>query len=97
MGSSSCEACGTPVEAYDEPLNESSGLPKSWFVRRIEERDYALCDCCGSHRQFKGGISPYLSQALGLDRQARCEFGEIINIHDVRTKRGKHRARRNRG
>ncbi len=97
MSSSCCDACGMSADAYDESLSDGSGLPESWFVRRIEKREYALCDCCGSLRQFKGGISPYLSQALGLDMDARCELGEVVNIREVRTKRGERRARRNRG
>ena len=96
MRSSCCDACGASVEDYDEAKSESSGLPESWFVRRIADRDYSLCDCCGSPTQFRGGISPYLSQALGLDMFARCELGEVVNIQQVRTKRGERRARRKR-
>jgi len=96
MRSSCCDACGTAIDSYDEAKSESSGLPQSWFVRRIEERDYVLCDCCGSEVQFKGGISPYLSKTLGVDMFARCELGEIVNIQQVTTKRGERRARRKR-
>lgn len=94
MGSDVCEACGCDVSAYDEKVNEASGLPESWFKRTIDGRNYALCDCCGHFRQFRGGMSPYLQSALGLDDDARCEdLGEVSEMAAIRAERRKARRR----
>ena len=75
-----CDACGVKAGDCGEQMNEQSGLPVSWFVRVINDRDYTLCDCCGSIFQFKGGMSSYLQEALGLNEDARCELGEDVKL-----------------
>ena len=50
--------------------------PFTWVVRRINERAYILCDCCGSIRHFKGGVSSYLQEHLGVPEYARCDFSD---------------------
>ena len=78
MNSNACEACGIKVRDCVGAGDDTPGLPESWFVRVISGRDYTLCDCCGSFRQFKGGMSPYLQDTLGLGFDARCEdLGEV--------------------
>jgi len=94
MASDACEACGINVREYGESLDQQSGLPESWFVRTIDGRDYTLCDCCGSFRQFKGGMSPYLQDALSLDHQARCVLDEVKTMAEARAKLRKKRVRR---
>jgi len=95
MNSGACEACGLKIEECSETLNESSGLPSSWFMRRIDDRDYVLCDCCGSYQQFRGGITPYLQEALRLDLYARCEdLGEVKVMAAARAERRKKRVRK---
>lgn len=56
-GDLTCEACKMPPYPADAPLDATSGLPAGWVVRRINGRAYTLCDCCGSIRHFKGGVS----------------------------------------
>ena len=79
-GSGSCDACGAKAGDCSDSTDEASGLPKSWFVRIINEREYSLCDCCGSILQFKGGMSPYLQDALGLGQDARCEVVDEVKV-----------------
>ena len=95
MISDACEACGAKVSACSDHLSEASGLPESWYVRCINGRDYVLCDVCGSHFQFKGGMSPYLRNALGLDGDARCEVhGEVKVMAEARAERRKRGKRK---
>ena len=96
MGVSVCDACGVKTSEYNDALCESSGLPESWFLRKINDRDYSLCDCCGSFRQFKGGMSPYLQDVLGLGVDARCEDlgAEVRIMAAARAERRKKRVSR---
>ncbi|MEQ1710011.1 MAG: hypothetical protein ABL908_01260 [Hyphomicrobium sp.] len=68
-----CDACklppmggsSTPAPSGSDAASERA-LPPGWFVRRIDARTFTLCDCCGSMQHFKGGVSAYLQQQLGL-------------------------------
>ncbi len=71
-----CDACKMAPYPADTPHNAETGLPDTWVVRRINGRAYTLCDCCGSVRHFKGGISSYLQENLGVPEHAQCDFGE---------------------
>ncbi|MGD9671066.1 MAG: hypothetical protein AB7U75_18815 [Hyphomicrobiaceae bacterium] len=71
-----CDACKMAPFPADAPRDAATGLPQSWVVRRINGRTYTLCDCCGSIRHFKGGISSYLQESLGVPEYAQCDFGE---------------------
>ncbi len=84
-----CEACKMPPYPEDSPRDAASGLPGGWVVRRINGRAYTLCDCCGSIRHFKGGVSTYLQEHLGVPEHARCDFGdgEGGGLHRNRVKR----------
>lgn len=88
-GDLTCEACKMPPYPSDAPLDATSGLPAGWVVRRINGRAYTLCDCCGSIRHFKGGVSTYLQEHLGVSEYAQCEFGddEGGGLHRNRVKR----------
>ena len=59
-----------PPYPADAPREATSGLPAGWVVRRINGRAYTLCDCCGSIRHFKGGVSTYLQEHLGVSEYA---------------------------
>ncbi|MCB1506432.1 MAG: hypothetical protein KDJ47_15755 [Hyphomicrobiaceae bacterium] len=72
----SCDACKLAPYPVDAERDAESGLPKGWVVRRINGRAYTLCDCCGNIRHFKGGISTYLQENLGVPEYAQCEFEE---------------------
>lgn len=71
-----CAACKMAPYPADAPRDDATGLPAGWIVRRINGRAYTLCDCCGSIRHFKGGLSTYLQENLGLPEHAQCEFEE---------------------
>ncbi|MGD9785007.1 MAG: hypothetical protein AB7E80_08740 [Hyphomicrobiaceae bacterium] len=71
-----CHACRMTPYPPDAPLSTETGLPDGWFVRRINGRTYKLCDCCGSIRHFKGGLSTYLQENLGLPPDARLELDD---------------------
>jgi hypothetical protein len=71
-----CAACKMTPYPADAPRDEETGLPATWVVRRINERAYILCDCCGSIRHFKGGVSSYLQEHLGVPEYARCDFSD---------------------
>lgn len=96
-GSGACDACGADAKSCLEANALGAGastLPDSWFVRSINGRDYTLCDCCGAFVQFKGGMSPYLQDALGLNSDARCDdIGEVKAMVAARAKRRKDRLR----
>ena len=75
-----CRACGCDHSTSDEECHDAEMvLPKGWYIRSIDERDYVLCDVCGNIRQFKGGISAYLMDRLGLDAEARCDLSDEVN------------------
>jgi hypothetical protein len=68
-----CDACGLPP--HGEAAAFAPGeLPKGWHIRVFGRRRFRLCDCCGSIRHFKGGVSAYLQEALGLAPNAMCDF-----------------------
>lgn len=69
-----CAACGLEPFPADAPRDPATGLPPGWTVRVIQRRKFTLCDCCGDIRQFKGGLSTYLQEALGFGPNARLEF-----------------------
>ena len=72
-----CKACQMPPYPPDLALDAVTGLPTGWVVRRINGRSFTLCDCCGNIRHFKGGVSTYLQEHLGVGADARCDFEEI--------------------
>lgn len=84
-----CEACKMTPYPADAPRDSGTGLPAGWVVRRINGRAYTLCDCCGSIRHFKGGISTYLQENLGVPEYAQCDFGdeEGGGLHRNRSRR----------
>ena len=68
-----CDACELPPHgrAAEKIVDE---LPAGWYWRTFGRRTFRLCDCCGSIHHFKGGISPYLQETLGLAPNAVCDF-----------------------
>lgn len=70
-----CDACGLAPHGAAMTL-DGAGLPSGWYKRTFGRRSFTLCDCCGSILQFKGGVSPYLQEALGLAPTAFCDFSE---------------------
>lgn len=82
-----CRLAPVPTEASDS--GSDGGLPRGWVVRRIAGRTYTLCDCCGDIRHFKGGISTYLQENLGVPEYAQCDFGDEQGggLHRNRVKR----------
>ena len=71
-----CKACKMTPYPPDAPLLPETGLPKGWVTRKINGNVYTLCDCCGDIMHFKGGISAYLQENLGVPEYATCEFDE---------------------
>ncbi len=69
--SHTCAAC--KCETKEQP-DDQSALPQGWFMRRIDETDYVLCDVCGASIHFRGAISPYLTDCLQLMDGARCDM-----------------------
>jgi len=84
-----CAACKLAPYPADAPRDPASGLPKGWIVRTIAGRSYTLCDCCGDIRHFKGGVSTYLQENLGVPDYAHCDFEDASGggLHRNRTKR----------
>lgn len=83
-----CDACKMPPFPETAPLVPETGMPSGWVTRRINGRSFTLCDCCGSVRHFKGGISTYLQEHLGLPEHAQCEFADEAGggLHRSRVK-----------
>jgi hypothetical protein len=81
-----CDACKLPPPA-GAALGDT-GLATGWVIRRIDGRSFTLCDCCGSIRHFKGGISAYLQRHLGVNEYAEVDFGDApgsgLHRHRVR-------------
>jgi hypothetical protein len=73
-----CRACG--CEGETPTATADAALPAGWFVRNIDEVEYVLCDVCGHIRHFRGGVSPYLTDALELDEGARCDVSAEIAV-----------------
>lgn len=72
-----CDACGLPpVAGAADVAPAPDALPAGWVRRKIGRRTFALCDCCGSIHHFKGGISAYLQDALGVGPNAMCDFAQ---------------------
>lgn len=75
-----CDACGLPPHAVEDAAlagqERSAGqeLPAKWVRRTFGRRKFILCDCCGSTHHFKGGLSTYLQETLGLGPYAVCDF-----------------------
>lgn len=88
-GAMICDACKMPPYPEDAPRNPETGLPSGWFRRRISRREFTLCECCGNIRHFKGGISQYLQENLGLPPGAQCEFEDEAGsgLHRTRVRR----------
>lgn len=81
-----CDACGLAPHGAAEIIDDA-GLPTGWHVRTFGRRTFTLCDCCGSILQFKGGVSPYLQEALGLAPTAFCDFTKPgSGLHRLRRK-----------
>jgi hypothetical protein len=91
MAPLTCDACKMPPFPEDAPLDAATGLPAGWYLRRINGRAYTLCDCCGTIRHFKGGVSTYLQQHLGLPEDARIECADEpgSGLHRTRVRRAK--------
>lgn len=89
MTSLACDACKMPPYPADAAPSAATGLPPGWTVRRIAGRTFTLCECCGSIRHFKGGISTYLQENLGLAPDARFEFEDAPGggLHRSRIRR----------
>lgn len=85
-----CDACKLPPPDAAAASTESGTLAAGWVVRRIDGRTFTLCDCCGSIRQFKGGISAYLQKSLGVSEYAEVEFEDVPGggLHRQRLRRG---------
>ena len=87
-----CEACKSELVCKcDEEVNLKTSLPHQWHRRCIDERDYVLCDVCGNIRHFKGGVSAYLTECLGLPETARADVSDEI----AASPRSRKRPRRN--
>ncbi len=69
-----CDACGLPPYPPGEAMPAGQSLPGGWVRRTIGRRTFTLCDCCGSVRHFRGGVSAYLQDALGVAPNAVCDF-----------------------
>lgn len=84
-----CAACRMEPFPADAPRNAETGLPQGWCVRTISGRSYTLCECCGDIRHFKGGVSSYLQENLGVAPSARLDSAESEAVGS-----GLHRVRR---
>lgn len=84
-----CAACQLEPYPADAPRAAETGLPAGWVVRGIAGRSFTLCDCCGDIRHFKGGVSSYLQEKLGLAPTARLDFIDSETVGS-----GLHRLRR---
>lgn len=86
-----CAACRLPPLQGGEAAVGNGGrpLPRGWRVRRIAGRSFILCECCGDIRHFKGGISLYLQENLGLGPNAQCDFADEpgSGLHRMRISR----------
>lgn len=84
-----CDACKMPPYPADIAVSPETGLPTGWVSRRIAGRTFTLCDCCGNIRHFKGGVSTYLQENLGVSQDAHCDFQDVPGggLHRARLKR----------
>lgn len=89
MAETVCDACKLPPPDADAVRVAEGALAPGWVVRRIDGRTFTLCDCCGSIRQFKGGVSAYLQKTLGVSEYAEIEFDDVPGggLHRQRLKR----------
>jgi hypothetical protein len=86
-----CAACGLEPFPADAPRDHETGLPPGWYRHVIARRTFVLCECCGDIRHFKGGISLYLQETLGLPPHAGLDSaasGEVgSGLHRLRRQR----------
>lgn len=86
-----CAACRLPPLAAGEAAmaEDARPLPPGWRERRIAGRSFILCECCGDIRHFKGGISLYLQENLGVGPNAQCDFADEpgSGLHRTRLRR----------
>lgn len=86
-----CAACGLPPAPAGGGVALSTGqdLPPGWRERKIAGRTFILCECCGDIRHFKGGISLYLQENLGVGPNAQCDFSDEpgSGLHRTRLRR----------
>ncbi len=87
-----CDACQLAPYPADAARSPETGLPEGWVRRTIGRRTFTLCDCCGSIRHFKGGVSAYLQETLGIGPEARVDFAASSEPGS-----GLHRHRKSRG
>lgn len=89
MAEKTCDACKMPPYPADTPRDAETGIPRDWTVRRIGGRTFTLCDCCGNIRHFKGGVSTYLQEHLGLGPDARLQGADEPGggLHRTRVRR----------
>lgn len=79
-----CDACRQDSNiVVSGPTLLRRALPKGWRPRRIDGRVYILCEICGNVRQFVGGLSPYLMQALRLPPNATIELPELTELPET--------------
>jgi hypothetical protein len=80
-----CEACGLPPHDGEGRAIASAEPPAGWHMRRIGRRSFVLCDVCGDIQHFKGGVSAYLQEALGIGPRAFPDFSEAgAGLHRLR-------------
>ena len=84
-----CDACKLPPHPPEVARDAETGLPAGWVVRRVASRTFTLFECSVDIRHFKGGISPYLQENLGLGPHAHCAFDETpgSGLHRMRVPR----------
>ena len=69
-----CDACGLPPFEDGAVQQTGEALPRGWVRRTIGKRTFTLCDCCGDVRHFRGSVSAYLQEALGVNANAVVDF-----------------------
>ncbi len=73
----SCDACKQECELQvSGPTDLKSAMPKGWRPRRIDGQVYNLCDVCGNISHFRGGLSAYLQDRLGLAKRVEFDWPE---------------------
>lgn len=80
-----CDACGMPPYDAEGRAVATDTLPAVWHLRRIGRRSFVLCEVCGDIQHFKGGVSAYLQEALGIGPRAFPDFSESgAGLHRLR-------------
>ena len=86
-GETICAACGMPPFVPDGAEAAPEGLPAGWHLRKLGRRSFLLCDVCGDIQHFKGGVSSYLQDALGIGPYAYPDFSAPeAGLHRLRRK-----------